>query len=203
MYRQQLEALGIKTDGKQGTFKTRCPKCADTHKEKNRKDLTVSVKGGWYKCHSASCGWKGKIFEDQVQYKRPKWIEREIDLPIKAIRVFDERGISQETLKKMKITVEKDMIHFNYFREGELINWKARGIEEKKFAQFAEAEKILYNIDSLKDKKKAILVEGEMDVLALIEAGLEKDYGIVSLDQGAANVGHSLDGKLKCLRNCA
>ena len=203
MFRTQLENLGINTQNKTGTFKTKCPKCHDTHKQKNRKDLTVSVDQGWYKCHSASCGWKGKVFTDKIEYKRPKWIEKEIDLPISVIRFFDERGISQDTLKKMKITYDQGMIKFNYFRERELINYKARSVKEKKFMQFPESEKILYNLNSLKDKTKVIIVEGEMDVLALVEAGLDKEYGVVSLDQGAGAVGSRLDGKLMCLTNCA
>ena len=67
------------------------------------------------------------------------------------------------------------------------INIKSR-TKDKKFLQEKNATKCLYNIDMLKKHwedvaiKSVIFVEGEMDVLALYEAGFKN---VVSLPDGA------------------
>lgn len=187
-----------------GKLKVKCPKCVDRKGGTKGKDLSINYDKGLYKCHSASCGWAGSVTSLKTTFSRPTW-ENKTDLPDRILKRFEKRGITSATLNKMKISVgDKGGLQFNYFRNGELINVKTRWQKDgqKYFRQHAGAEKILYNVDSLRGKKKAIIVEGEMDVLSWIEAGV-KDYGVVSIDQGAGMPGSSLDGKLECFKNCA
>ena len=62
-------------------------------------------------------------------------------------------------------------IHFNYYRDGELIATKLRS-GDKCFRQAkANCEQIAYNLDGIKNTEDCYIVEGEMDALSLAEIG--------------------------------
>src|SRR5690606_16265967 len=75
---------------------------------------------------------------------------------------------------------EEKVICFNYFLDDELVNVKYRDAR-KNFKLYKGAEKILYNLDSIRLAKEAILVEGEWEVLSFIEAGV---YNVASVPNG-------------------
>ena len=101
------------------------------------------------------------------------------------------RGISLETAERNGLAVQHvyspasggyvDALCFPYMRDGELINIKYRG-PDKTFWQVKGAEKILYGLDDVVGEEEVILVEGEMDKLALEEAGFKN---VVSVPDGA------------------
>lgn len=137
------------------------------------------------------------IEEGKQVYVKPEW-KNKTEISSGVVKWFEKRGISQNTLIKAKVTsgktimptkegmVEMPVIQFNYFRDGELVNIKSRG-QKKEFKLEKGAELILYNLDSLKGKKEAFIVEGEPDVLSLIEAGYDNEtMGVVSVPNGAS-----------------
>lgn len=103
---------------------------------------------------------------------------------------FAERGISRETVDAFNITTDGRAILFPYVRDGELVNVKHRwaaidtrtGERRKRFRMEADAELILYNLDNCVGEDTVYIVEGEMDVLALAEAGITN---VVSPPNGA------------------
>ena len=205
MYYNEFEKIGIKANyGARGQGKVTCPKCLERKGGTRAKDLSVDYENGLYNCHASKCTFSGSVSKLK-KYSRP--VKRnETNLTNSAVSFFDGRGISQETLKKAGVTTdERGNIEFNYFNNDELINKKTRLVVDgkKTFRQHSGAEKILYNINSIKGKKKAIIVEGEIDVLSWMEAGLDNETGVISIDQGAGAVGSKLDGKLECIRNGA
>lgn len=203
MYYNEFRKLGIEVPNKtEGRMKVLCPKCEGG--KKKEKSLSVYFGSGQYVCHRATCGWRGWAGRKD-EYKRPEW-KNNTNLPGKVVKYFEGRGISQKTLKEAKVSVdERGNIEFNYFRGAELINIKTRYENEKgkTFKQVAGAEKMVYNYNSIAGKKKCIIVEGEIDVLSWIQAGVEKTHAIISVDQGAGLVGSNLSGKLECIKNCA
>lgn len=197
---QELKALGIEIKSETNNFKTWCPVCYARKGSKKDKDLSVNPKEGLYQCWSPNCNFKGKV--SLKKYERPK--EEEVkEYSDSTLSYCKGRGISKQTLFKLKIGDGKDIIKFRYVKNGVYINYKIRNIKEKSFSQFAGAEKVVYNHDSLKDKKKCIITEGEMDVATWVELGFDSEYAIISLDQGAASEGQSLEGKLECLTSSA
>lgn len=199
-----FEDFGIEIKNRRaGNIKTKCPKCGDKF------SLSVNISEGIWNCHKPSCAWKGtlkikKVKEEKKEYVRPTW-ENITALPDKIVKWFSSRGISQSTLMDMKITSgseympqvsgNRNVIKFNYFKNGELINTKFRD-GEKNFKCISGAELIFYNIDGIKDSSEIIIVEGEMDALSYIEAGITN---VVSVPNGAAK--GSL--KLEYLDNCS
>lgn len=149
-------------------------------------------------------------------YSRPIW-KNNINLSDKIVKWFEnERKISQTTLKKAQITEgiewmpegklngkvipagERMTIQFNYFRDGELINTKYRD-SVKTFKLHKDAELILYGLESLKDAKECYWVEGEIDRLSLMEAGIQREgVAVVSVPNGASKTTNNL----KYIDNC-
>jgi len=99
----------------------------------------------------------------------------------KVVEWFETRGISKQTLLELMVTEapefmpqtgkEENAIHFNYYVGDQLVNVKYRD-GKKNFKLFKGAENVFYNINSVVGYEYCIIVEGEMDVLALHEAGV-------------------------------
>lgn len=220
MYYDRLRDLDIKVTRRAGNEKTLCPQCSNSRKNKNDKCLSVNITTGEYNCHN--CGWKGNVrsFErkrEQKVYEKPsKDYLAAISLKERTEQYFREkRGISKETLEHFMIfsreewmpqtTQKENCICFPYFRDGELVNIKFRDAR-KNFKMVAGAELIFYNLQSIGEKKKAIVTEGEIDCLSLYEAGFSKEgvdplgeYAILSVPNGASKGNQRLD----YLDNCA
>lgn len=227
MYYERLYDLGIKLSKRNGQEKTLCPQCSNARKNKNDKCLSVNITTGEYQCHN--CSWKGNVraFEKRIDkkiYDRPdKSMMRGAELKEKIVEWFlSERKISAATLDRFMIfqkeefmpQVNKKMncICFPYFRNDELINVKYR-TGDKKFRMVKDAELIFYNLNSVSEKKKCIVTEGEIDTMSLYEVGFGKEcdrdtaevtsmceYGIVSVPNGASASGKT---SLDYLDTCA
>lgn len=188
-----LSKYGIEIKGSRssGEVVTTCPKCSHTRKKSLLKCLSVNLdKKAWYCNH---CGWKGVAKEEaqKVEYKRPAKWENQTTLSEKMVKWFEGRGIRQKTLLEARIGEGLEFMpqkgqkcntaQFNYFKSGELINVKYR-TGDKCFKLFKDAELIFYNIDSISDVDECYIVEGEMDALSLMEAGIKN---VISVPNGA------------------
>lgn len=218
MYYDRLSDIGIKLTRHSGNEKTLCPQCSDARKNKRDKCLSVNVTTGEYNCHN--CGWKGNVRSrerkhEEKHYERPtKDYLQALALKERTVAYFGKRAISQSTLDKFMVFSREEFmpqtgqkencICFPYFREGDLINIKFRDAR-KNFRMVAGAELIFYNLSSMKDKKKVIITEGEIDCLSCWEAGVGSDiepfseFAIVSVPNGASKGNQ----RLEYLDNCA
>ncbi|MBT6205934.1 MAG: toprim domain-containing protein [Rhodospirillaceae bacterium] len=167
-----------------GNHKTLCPECSTSRKSQNRRDPCLSVTiepdgNAVWNCHN--CGWSGAtITRSTTDIKiRPKLSDT--GLPEKAVNWFASRGIGEATLKRNWIGFSGDEVEFPYFRDGQLVNIKYR-TEAKRFRQTAGADKVFYGLDDIAGETWAIITEGEMDKLALEEAGY---INVLSVPDGA------------------
>ena len=171
----------------QGNHKTTCPECSAKRKKKNDPCLSVTIKPDGeavWKCHN--CEWAGGVSErgrdrgsreyipraqPKPEPKKPNFKPRSDGLRAGTIRWFANRGISEEVLRRNKITVatvwmpgvegEVDAIAFPFFREGEVVNVKYRATD-KRFRQEKDAEKVFYGLDNLDpNDNELIITEGE------------------------------------------
>lgn len=175
-----------------GQIKMICPACVHTHSSSNQKnkDLSWNVTDSIGNCKR--CGevfYRPVIREVVKTYSRPEW-KNTTDLDEKVVKYFEKRKISQFVLRNnnlvssgLEFMGRPDVmtIQFNYWRKGELINIKYR-TADKKFKMCKDAELIFYNIDSLAGSNDAIITEGEVDCLSLLEAGYK---AVVSVPNGA------------------
>ena len=118
---------------------------------------------------------------------------------------FGTRAISKQTLRDLQVTEgpefmpqtgkKENTIQFNYLMGGQLINVKYRD-GRKNFKLYKGAEKVFYNIDSIVGYDTCVIVEGEMDVLALHEAGIPN---AISVPNGATLNNNNLDYLDNCI----
>ncbi len=196
--RADLAAIGIDIPtGRSGNVKTTCPKCSAGRKREHQREkcLYVDADEGVWKCYN--CGWTGTVKSGTAVYGAPlgrRDIPRvyakpeplpESSLPPKAVTFFTDRAIPLAVVERNRITVGTDgALKFPYFRDGELINIKTRK-PGKAFRMEAGAELIFYGLDDCAGATQVVIVEGEMDKLAVEVTG---NKAVLSVPNGA-NVG--------------
>lgn len=200
--------LGIDVKGKHaGSIKTKCPKCGPTSKHRNKTDLSVDLDRGLYNCHNDSCDFAGKIggAPDWREWKpTPIYVKPNVPTAdTRAIRPNGEawlrnRGISIDVAERMHVYSDpKDTaLAFPYTRDGEIVHIKYRSITDKKFWSSKDSEPLFYNLDACTDTDAVVIVEGELDALALMTVGIPE---VLSLPNGAPGPGQEADGKLACM----
>ena len=187
-----------------------CPVCSHNRKPKNQKAKCASYDWdrGLGTCHNCNTSfqlhtYKRKGSAEKV-YVKPEPYKAE-EPGMKVEDWFKARGISKQTLDDLRVTEgpewmpqtqqTENVIKFNYFMGNQLTNVKYRD-GRKNFKLFKGAEKVFYNIDSIVGFEYCVLVEGEMDVLALHEAGITN---AISVPNGATLNSNNLDYLDSCI----
>lgn len=129
-------------------------------------------------------------------YRRPVPPE-DIDRPASLLTWFAKFGISEATVQMLGIyrsqrfmpAIDKagkqidgagrmrPVIAYPYREDGALLNVKYKAVYSsgvKRFSQEPDAEQSLYNVDSFVSDETGIIVEGEDDVAACVEAGFRQ-----------------------------
>ena len=197
-------------DLKVGDNEGLCPMCSHERKSENKKKKCASYdwERGLGTCHNCNTTFQLHTFQrkggsDKV-YIRPESLDN-VSLTSKVTKWFGTRGISQRTLDDLNVSEgpeympqtnkEENTIKFNYMMGGNLINVKYRD-GRKNFKLYKGAEKIFYNIDSIVGHNFCVIVEGEMDVLALHEAGIKN---VISVPNGATLNNNNLNYLDNCI----
>ncbi|ONK65745.1 uncharacterized protein A4U43_C06F490 [Asparagus officinalis] len=202
LLREKLEELGFEHDDcKPGQYyhKT-CPKCKGG--ESKEKSFSIFIRedgrGAMWRCFRGKCGWSGCIQDgkmlnvgsSQTLKSKGYRVLTEEDLQLEplseeVLAYLKERMISAETLRRNGVMQRRwhnqTVIAFPYRRNGTLVSCKYRG-SDKKFWQESDTERIFYGLDDIRNATDIIIVEGEMDKLAMEEAGYRN---CVSVPDGA------------------
>jgi len=188
-----------------------CPVCSPDRKPKNQKAKCASYDWdrGLGTCHNCDTSFQLHTYkrkgEAEKVYIKPEQPVAIHSVGTKVEEWFKTRGISKQTLDDLKVTEgpewmpqtqkTENVIKFNYFMGNQLTNVKYRD-GRKNFKLFKGAEKVFYNIDSIVGFEYCVLVEGEMDVLALHEAGITN---AISVPNGATLNSNNLDYLDSCI----
>ena len=187
-----------------------CPVCSHDRKPKNQKAKCASYdwERGLGTCHNCNTSFQLHTYKRKGNSERVYVKPEKVLMKAPGSKVedwFKTRGISKQTLSDLKITEgpewmpqtgkTENVIKFNYFMGGELTNVKYRD-GRKNFKLFKGAEKVFYNIDSIVGYEYCVIVEGEMDVLALHEAGVTN---AISVPNGATLNSNNLDYLDSCI----
>jgi len=185
----QFNQYGLKEGAKTST----CPFCSAYRKKKDEKCALLDWKTGLGTCQHCGEVFQLHTFKKQkersIRYVRPEKINT-TQLGERAVAYFESRKISQATIKMMRLSEgdevmptkagsweKRNTIQFNYFLDGELVNVKYR-TGDKQFKMFKDAERIFYNIDSIRLSTDVCIVEGEFDALSYIEAGFMQTVSV-------------------------
>jgi twinkle protein len=196
--------------GSTGEVQTTCPQCSSQRKKKHVKCLSVNTDKNCWICHH--CGWSGPVKQDiPLHWQKPTYRKApeivSTGLSPKVEEWFIQRGIGASTLSHARIKAcstympqiegHANAICFPYYRNGELINVKYR-TSDKHFKLEAGCERIPYGLDDITDQ--IIWVEGEMDKLSFLEAGIES---CLSVPDGAPSVeSKNYESKFTFLDGC-
>ena len=188
-----------------------CPNCSPDRKPKNQKAKCASYdwERGLGTCHNCNKSFQLHTYKRKGKaekvYSKPEPIAIRVEPGMKVEDWFKTRGISKQTLTDLRVTEgpewmpqtskTENVIKFNYFMGGELTNIKYRD-GRKNFKLYKGAEKVFYNIDATVGFEYCVIVEGEMDVLALHEAGITN---AISVPNGATLNSNNLDYLDNCI----
>ena len=199
---------GLEAGKSQGT----CPLCSADRQPKNAKAECASYdwERGLGTCHNCNTSFQLHTYQrkgaSEKVYVRPQQPDT-LYTPVqtKVQEWFATRGISNQTLQDLRVIEGSEFmpqtgktentIQFNYYMGDQLINVKYRD-GRKNFKLYKGAEKIFYNINSIVGYDSAIIVEGEMDVLAMHEAGIKN---VISVPNGATLNSNNLDYLDNCI----
>lgn len=185
-----IESKGwkYKISGKEAHLET-CPFCGNSNWRFN-----VNVETGQYICNrQSSCGAKGvfkingenKKSDTQHKAQMDKVRSELSPLTNTQLEYMQGRGISKETLKKARVLNRRGAFCFFYTNaEGKATGVKYRTIDKKISAE-KDSEMTLLNWDRVKDFSKLYITEGEIDMLSLMEIGIEN---VVSVPNGSSNM---------------
>jgi twinkle protein len=204
----KFNQYGLEEGKKQGI----CPLCSHTRKPKNQKAKCSSYdwERGLGTCHNCNTTFQLHTYQrkgaSSKEYVRPSIDVIDYNIPrTKVAEWFKSRGISENTLINLQVgegseympqTGKKEnTIHFTYHVGDQLINIKYRD-GRKNFKLYKGAEKVFYNINSIVGYDNCIITEGEMDVLALHEAGVKN---AISVPNGATLSHNNLDYLDNCI----
>ena len=190
-----------------------CPLCSSDRQPKHRKLKCASYdwERGLGTCHHCDSSFQLHTYQRKGNasktYLRPDALNV-VDpkqITSRVFKWFESRGISQKTLHDLDVTEGKEYmpqtgkaentIQFNYIMGDELINIKYRD-GRKNFKLYKGAEKVFYNINSIVGYDNCVITEGEMDVLALHEAGVTN---VISVPNGATLNSNNLDYLDNCI----
>jgi twinkle protein len=203
----QFNQYSLKPGSTQGI----CPLCSHTRQPKNQKLQCASYdwERGLGTCHNCDTSFQLHTYQRKGnatrEYVKPIPVEVFEPVKDKAVEWFKTRGISQQTLDDLSVTTgeefmpqtgrKENTIQFNYIMGDELINVKYRD-GRKNFKLYKGAEKIFYNINSIVGYDWCVITEGEMDALALHEAGIKN---VISVPNGATLNSNNLDYLDNCI----
>ena len=195
---------------KEGATQGICPLCSSDRQPKNQKAQCASYDWdrGLGTCHNCDTSFQLHTYQrkgaSEKVYVRPQTVASN-KIHTKVKDWFKTRGISQQTLQDLHVSEGKEFmpqtgktentIQFNYMMGDQLINIKYRD-GRKNFKLFKGAEKVFYNINSTVGYDWCVIVEGEMDVLALHEAGIKN---VISVPNGATLNSNNLDYLDNCI----
>jgi twinkle protein len=178
------------------TARVVCPFCTPERRKQKSKDMTLTRKPDGavvYFCHH--CLENGSVQPQKQEITLsavPSKVITSNKLEERHYSYLQSRGISKATADKMglfaadkwfaRLDKKSDAIGFPYYRDGALVAAKYRSFPEKDFTQDSGGAHDFFALDKVEKGKPLIIVEGEIDCLTLIEAGIEN---VVSVPSGA------------------
>lgn len=203
-------AVREKTDGTREIVPRLCPFCKGGEHE-DEHSFALSLDYGVYVCKRGSCGQRGRfqMLAEHVGFKTTiaaptgskKKKKSQFSLPQvellppteEAYAFFKSRGISKETVDAFRIASdEKGNIVFPFYFSGENVFVKFRKPYKRQPADKSPKEwrepgtkAILFGMDDCSFKKPLVITEGQIDAMALYEAGIRN---VVSVPSGCEDM---------------
>lgn len=211
---------GIRTTITRGQLQfERCPYCRGETNKKNK--FAISLKTGQFNCMRASCGAKGNMLtlakdfgfslgrdaDTYYSINQPreyrtfkKSVVDKIEVKDAAIEYLGTRGISEDVVRKYKISAtEEGRITFPFIDQDNRLQFtKYRNPNPKPGENKEWSEKnckpILFGMAQCNlDNKTLIITEGQIDSLSVAEAGIDNAVSVPTGAKGFTWIPHCWD----------
>lgn len=119
--------------------------------------------------------FKNKVSEKTVELSIvEKYHKALLENPAALSYLTQERAFTLDTIKKFKLGFKDGSITIPHLKNGECFNIKYRPLNGggKKYFREDDCVSILFNLDSVKDKRWVLLCEGELDAIAFSQMGI-------------------------------
>jgi len=190
-----------------------CPYCNGGNRH-DKYTFALNVSKLTYNCKRGSCGESGSFWKLCKDFGEEYKMRDNYEMRTEAPKVFKKphtktkpattpvekylaaRGFSRETWERRKVSESNGAIAMPYYENGELVLMKFRPSHkvekgEKKSWCDEGGKPVFWGMDECDPSLSLVIVEGEMDALALDEAGVEN---VVSVPFGVSN--------LECVELC-
>lgn len=188
----------FRQNGKELRFKY-CPICK---KEKDNPCFSVNIENGNYYCFSTGQGGNIKEIEDfdfdlknitvpkQDRRKRADFTELFLNRAPHKLndewrKYLEKRGISQKYLDKFCRLSSNGAMMIPITDKEKVVGIKYRTLDKVCTAERGTSTEYFVNWQNVQDYRYLIIVEGEIDLLSVVEADY---YNVVSLPSGATNI---------------
>lgn len=191
-----------------------CPFCGPNTKRDNQYKFYMNIDDGAYKCYRENhCGASGSFidllkhfdeYEDNYkpikkQNKTNEYPQFDVELKEpseKLLKYMKSRGISKETILNHNVkTIEvygEEKIAFVYYKKDDYDKKHKVAIKHRNFKKGADKEyrqikggiAVLWELEDCDSQKPLVITEGEVDKLALNEAGIKN---VTSVPFGSNN----------------
>jgi twinkle protein len=192
-----------------GNVKTLCPQCSHTRTKKTDPCLSVDIDKGVWHCHN--CAWSGGLPPESEP--RPQVVQAAPTAPKpqpitpSVLAWFAARGIGEATCRAFDVQSITVFSHgqqarvehaaLPFYEAGKIVNWKYRSLGTKDFSQSKGGKQVSFNIDAIQHGLPVVITEGELDCMAVHEAGITN---VISCPCGAPAIGtKNYAGKLAFL----
>lgn len=182
-----------------------CPKCSGG--DSREKCWSLNLETGQFTCNRKNhCGWNGNEFAlmahfgERREYKpsivqvpaKPKAYKKPDAYQLKGLsseigQWFLGRKIGVEQIAQYNIDGKAGWIAFPvYSLNGDLVNIKWRGLNEKKFRNEEGAQRLPFGLQLVPPESKTLMItEGECDAMVARQYGVE---AVISLPNGTADL---------------
>ena len=177
----------------QGQYRMHCPSCHPKRRNKLERTLSLSVESHQFMWNCWHCDDKGRAFtfERRPMTPAPKPIQADdlTDLTPEAKVYLESRGIHMYTgLTNVRSCVKyfsklqretQALAFISRTDKGQITSVKYRSLEDKSFAAQGSQGRY-WNLENATPDKPLVITEGEMDALALHEAGIPNAISVPS-----------------------
>lgn len=189
---QYHELIQKHLDAGRDRFKTTCPLCSETRK--NKADTCLSwlhtENRAVWNCHN--CQSHGVLFLDGKYFKsskpmpanRPDFRSKLMPADVSVMSMIKtDRGISAVTQQQAKVfgftRAGQSWAAFPYYDvDGKVLSIKYRRMDAKQFYSEPGGMQVFYGLERVDPKSTLVIVEGEVDALSMLEAGVSNAVSV-------------------------
>lgn len=176
-----------------GEHKAACPRCS--HRRPGMRDMVVRINSAVTTAEAKCSNCLFTVTVGDKNAAEPQHVERTIpkefvapegaapersEYPANVLKFFERHGIKEWAAKAAKVAFDSEIqaLQFPYFEDAKLVNMHTVTFPEGKGSFQRGGKPVFYGIDATKPAQPIIIVDGELNQLALASLGVTNVIGV-------------------------